>query len=177
MVSFLSRWEQATIHRSVASHFSHPSSSFFSAKRKNHTIRRGFFWRRRRDLNPRYPFGVYTISNRARSASYATSPNRCFLVSQDIVQYFLWFVKPLFYTFLPFFICSTPFSRFLISYVICLQESTALMGSADAVAMAADVATAGSVTDQSRSNGKSGDRYVTAFCYAVSSLGCSGTSS
>ena len=31
-------------------------------------------WRRRRDLNPRYPFGVYTISNRARSASYATSP-------------------------------------------------------------------------------------------------------
>ena len=33
-----------------------------------------FFWRRRRDLNPRYPFGVYTISNRARSASYATSP-------------------------------------------------------------------------------------------------------
>ena len=33
-----------------------------------------FLWRRRRDLNPRYPFGVYTISNRARSASYATSP-------------------------------------------------------------------------------------------------------
>ena len=25
-------------------------------------------------MNPRYPFGVYTISNRARSASYATSP-------------------------------------------------------------------------------------------------------
>ena len=25
------------------------------------------FWRRRRDSNPRYPFGVYTISNRARS--------------------------------------------------------------------------------------------------------------
>ncbi len=24
-----------------------------------------FYWRRRRDLNPRYPFGVYTISNRA----------------------------------------------------------------------------------------------------------------
>ena len=35
-----------------------------------------YFWRRRRDLNPRYPFGVYTISNRARSASYATSPCR-----------------------------------------------------------------------------------------------------
>ena len=26
------------------------------------------FWRRRRDLNPRDPFGAYTISNRARSA-------------------------------------------------------------------------------------------------------------
>ena len=36
------------------------------------------FWRRRRDLNPRYPFGVYTISNRARSASYATSPSALF---------------------------------------------------------------------------------------------------
>ena len=24
-------------------------------------------WRRRRDSNPRYPYGVYTISNRARS--------------------------------------------------------------------------------------------------------------
>ncbi len=36
------------------------------------------FWRRRRDLNPRYPFGVYTISNRARSASYATSPSASF---------------------------------------------------------------------------------------------------
>ena len=31
-------------------------------------------WRRRRDSNPRYPFEVYTISNRARSTSYATSP-------------------------------------------------------------------------------------------------------
>ena len=37
------------------------------------------FWRRRRDLNPRNPFGVYTISNRARSASYATSPYRYFV--------------------------------------------------------------------------------------------------
>ncbi len=29
-------------------------------------------------MNPRYPFGVYTISNRARSASYATSPSALF---------------------------------------------------------------------------------------------------
>ena len=28
---------------------------------------RGFIWRRRRDSNPRDPFGAYTISNRARS--------------------------------------------------------------------------------------------------------------
>ena len=42
---------------------------------KKTTLSGGLFvWRRRRDLNPRYPFGVYTISNRARSASYATSP-------------------------------------------------------------------------------------------------------
>ena len=33
------------------------------------------FWRRWRDSNSRYPFEVYTISNRARSTSYATSPN------------------------------------------------------------------------------------------------------
>ena len=43
-----------------------------------HCIKTGVqLWRRRRDLNPRYPFGVYTISNRARSASYATSPFHC----------------------------------------------------------------------------------------------------
>ena len=48
----------------------------FSAIKKNPNRMVGaFLWRRRRDLNPRYPFGVYTISNRARSASYATSPD------------------------------------------------------------------------------------------------------
>ena len=31
-------------------------------------------WRRRRDSNPRTAFDGYTISNRARSTSYATSP-------------------------------------------------------------------------------------------------------
>ena len=33
-----------------------------------------FFWRRRRDSNPRTAFDGYTISNRARSTNYATSP-------------------------------------------------------------------------------------------------------
>ena len=52
-----------------------PFKSHFPDIKKTHTGRCGsFLWRRRRDLNPRYPFGVYTISNRARSASYATSP-------------------------------------------------------------------------------------------------------
>ncbi len=33
-----------------------------------------YFWRRRRDSNSRTAFDGYTISNRARSTSYATSP-------------------------------------------------------------------------------------------------------
>lgn len=44
-------------------------------------------------MNPRYPFGVYTISNRARSASYATSPNLHFSVSLLILLHLIWFVK------------------------------------------------------------------------------------
>ena len=45
-------------------------------------------------MNPRYPFGVYTISNRARSASYATSPN--YVLRRDrlsILLYLACFVK------------------------------------------------------------------------------------
>ncbi len=43
---------------------------------KNTTIYSGVFtWRRRRDSNPRTAFNGYTISNRARSTSYATSPS------------------------------------------------------------------------------------------------------
>ena len=34
-----------------------------------------FFWRSRRDLNPRYPFGVHTISSRARYDHFDTAPN------------------------------------------------------------------------------------------------------
>ena len=62
--------------------------------KKNTTRLGGVFWRRRRDLNPRYPFGVYTISNRARSASYATSPYA--VVSLDILQQKTKFVNPYF---------------------------------------------------------------------------------
>ena len=61
-------------------------------------------WRRRRDLNPRYPFEVYTISNRARSASYATSPSRCYLSSPVIILQETRFVKRKF----PFFGNSCP---------------------------------------------------------------------
>ena len=32
------------------------------------------FWRSRRDLNPRYPFGVHTISSRARYDHFDTAP-------------------------------------------------------------------------------------------------------
>ena len=56
----------------------------------------GDLWRRRRDLNPRYPFGVYTISNRARSASYATSPYAVFAASPVIIHHHSGFVKHLF---------------------------------------------------------------------------------
>ena len=50
-------------------------------------------------MNPRYPFGVYTISNRARSASYATSPSdpATFVASQSIILYLKRFVKTYFY--------------------------------------------------------------------------------
>ena len=40
-----------------------------SPPKKRHHHFRWCLWRRRRDLNPRYPFGVYAISNRARSAT------------------------------------------------------------------------------------------------------------
>ena len=35
------------------------------------------FWRSRRDLNPRYPFGVHTISSRARYDHFDTAPYLC----------------------------------------------------------------------------------------------------
>ena len=44
-------------------------------------------------MNPRYPFGVYTISNRARSASYATSPCSGLAADPLIIQHGTPFVK------------------------------------------------------------------------------------
>ena len=66
----------------------------FSVKKEKAPRRVLSLWRRRRDLNPRYPFGVYTISNRARSASYATSPS--FAISLHIILHLVPFVNPYF---------------------------------------------------------------------------------
>ena len=52
------------------------------------------FWRSRRDLNPRYPFGVHTISSRARYDHFDTAP--CLRLSRadfDILQQTFRFVK------------------------------------------------------------------------------------
>ena len=75
--------------RSSALHLNCSNPTF--AKRKSHPFGWLFFWRRRRDLNPRYPFGVYTISNRARSASYATSP--CARSSYEQLGYITLFAR------------------------------------------------------------------------------------
>ena len=72
MVSRPSSRPGAYVHRTYAFLV---FKSLSTQKRKSTSIGMWIFWRRRRDLNPRYPFGVYTISNRARSASYATSPS------------------------------------------------------------------------------------------------------
>ena len=77
-----------------------------------------FLWRRRRDLNPRYPFGVYTISNRARSASYATSPS--FAISLHIILHLTGFVNPYFsisQTYSQFFFI-TPIKRKILNELV-----------------------------------------------------------
>ena len=45
-----------------------------------------FFWRRWRDSNSRRAFDPYTISNRARSTNYATSPRVCSRKSYQLVS-------------------------------------------------------------------------------------------
>ena len=59
---------------------------------------RGFVWRRWRDSNSRRAFDPYTISNRARSTNYATSPRICSrrpyqLVSLPIIMHKMGKVK------------------------------------------------------------------------------------
>ena len=59
---------------------------------------RGFVWRRWRDSNSRRAFDPYTISNRARSTNYATSPRVCSrrpyqLVSSPIIMHKMGKVK------------------------------------------------------------------------------------
>ena len=60
------------LHRSLTFDCSNPSITY-----KNNTHPVGwvlFLWRSRRDLNPRYPFGVHTISSRARYDHFDTAP-------------------------------------------------------------------------------------------------------
>ena len=58
-----------------------------------------FLWRSRRDLNPRYPFGVHTISSRARYDHFDTAPCGSALADVHILHHRACFVKPLFYFF------------------------------------------------------------------------------
>ena len=55
------------------------------------------FWRSRRDLNPRYPFGVHTISSRARYDHFDTAPCGCLSDSSHIIAPPAGFVKHYFY--------------------------------------------------------------------------------
>ena len=52
-------------------------------------VSRAFYWRRRRDLNPRYPFGVYTISNRLTAPTFSKTQH---IVSNQIFFY----IQPLY---------------------------------------------------------------------------------
>ena len=63
-----------------------------NTKRKSHRLTSTGFslWRRRRDSNPRTAFNDYTISNRARSTSYATSPYNifCWRLNSKSLKYY-----------------------------------------------------------------------------------------
>ena len=70
--------------------------SLFITTYKNNTHPDGwvlFFWRSRRDLNPRYPFGVHTISSRARYDHFDTAPCGCLSDSFHMIAPFDRFVK------------------------------------------------------------------------------------
>ena len=62
-------------------------------------------WRSRRDLNPRYPFGVHTISSRARYDHFDTAPYSVALHQTAHIYYY----EPMdlsiaFFTFFAFFV-------------------------------------------------------------------------
>ena len=62
-------------------------------------------WRSRRDLNPRYPFGVHTISSRARYDHFDTAPYSVVLHQTAHIYYY----EPMdlsiaFFTFFAFFV-------------------------------------------------------------------------
>ena len=64
------------------------------------------FWRSRRDLNPRYPFGVHTISSRARYDHFDTAPYLVGVaIDLHIVTQVLSFVKHFFHFSQIFFPC------------------------------------------------------------------------
>ncbi len=60
-------------------------------------------WRSRRDLNPRYPFGVHTIASRARYDHFDTAPGQLLRDSLYILQHFSPFVNPKFLKFANYF--------------------------------------------------------------------------
>ena len=69
---------EGTVHRTVSCpRFARVGLSnppFFIKKKKPIQMDGFSFWRSRRDLNPRYPFGVHTISSRARYDHFDTAP-------------------------------------------------------------------------------------------------------
>ena len=94
---------RAKLHRSIAFNNSNPSTTY---KTNPHPDGWGFvLWRSRRDLNPRYPFGVHTISSRARYDHFDTAPwvrHSCRLaydtttdlICQVLILHFSKFFKP-----------------------------------------------------------------------------------
>ena len=63
-----------------------PQANFMENKKQMLSHLLFIFWRSRRDLNPRYPFGVHTISSRARYDHFDTAPY--LVVSQSTRLYY-----------------------------------------------------------------------------------------
>ena len=89
------KYTNDTIIHKCHDYFGHSDSISLSdpVKAKNNRNRDTFrilitviIWRSRRDLNPRYPFGVHTISSRARYDHFDTAPY--LVVSQSTCLYY-----------------------------------------------------------------------------------------